>query len=311
MPSISRRKVLSLGVSAGAVLFSNLPAAILPRQFFSDRLAGSKAGSGTLGVDDFLRVVPAFGSASDFVLNSVFPGLLSESGFRPFRPMSFLVSNVSNTDIRAFSVYWTVTKSRGEYKFTIRHYKRPRTGPGNKILFTGEVPIIRSGATRLVTPFFNWIPSEYSESDRPDWMKLATKCPALGLSEPTSAPSDVAMHIDALITDDFASLGPGDEYLAHAFCGSRNAEHDEAVAVRRQIGAGAQQEQVSVYLRREASGVDFDIQSHSALYYRVRQRQAKVLRRRLANAGWEPFISTLEYLRSQPKTRLGRLTWGS
>jgi len=114
------------------------------------------------------------------------------------------------------------------------------------------------------------------------------------------------MIIDAAIMDDCAAVGPHDQHLAAGFCVTRNAEHDQAVSVRKRISAGATQEQVAESLRRDVKGVDFKFQTNSPydnIYYTVRRRQAAVLLRRLQNAGWDEFLETLEYLRSQPKTR--------
>jgi hypothetical protein len=111
------------------------------------------------------------------------------------------------------------------------------------------------------------------------------------------------MRIDQAITADYATVGSVDQNLTRVFCVTRNAEHDEAVSVLKRISAGASPEQVRNQLSRDASGLGFDIQPISDLYYRVRQRQANVLLRRLKKARWDQFLRTLEYLRNQPKTK--------
>jgi hypothetical protein len=229
------------------------------------------------------------------LMNRYFPGLLSDDGFQQFRPLSFLASNVSNEDIRAFSTRWSVTTLRGRYERTIRHYSRPRYHEHNEILFTGAVPVLKTGATRLLSPFFSWSPSFYMDNARPNWTQILLRRPELELSDPGNVPTKVTMHIEAAITDSYVSVGPGDEYLAQAFCVTRNAEHDEAVAIRRLISAGATFGIVERRLRYKSK-------SPSSVYYRVRQRQARMLLARLYGVPWDDFLRTLQYLRDQPKT---------
>jgi hypothetical protein len=113
------------------------------------------------------------------------------------------------------------------------------------------------------------------------------------------------MGIVGAIMNDYVTVGPDDDDLAWVFCVTRNAEHDEAVSVRSQILMGASPEQIKEQLRRDAPALDFDIQS--ALYYKIRKRQARVLLRGLNNVPWGEFLKTLEYLRNQPRTRDSRV----
>jgi hypothetical protein len=205
-----------------------------------------------------------------------------------------------------------MTTLSGKSEMTVKHYFHPRLGSeglrweekmGNKAFFTGKVPVIKAGATRLVTPFFGWSPGFYKENNKPDWTKLVLRRREVTLSELASEDTGVAMRISAAITNDYASVGPDDEYLARVFCITRNAEHDESVSMRRIIATGASPDQVKDQLRRDGAGLDFHIRPNSALYYRVRQRQARVLLRRLKRANWEQFLETLVHLRNQPKTR--------
>jgi hypothetical protein len=156
-----------------------------------------------------------------------------------------------------------------------------------------------------VTPFFNWSPSDYSENGAADWIKLLPRRPEVVVSESASAPTSVKMGIVGAIMNDYVTVGPDDDDLAWVFCVTRNAEHDEAVSVRSQILMGASPEQIKEQLRRDAPALDFDIQS--ALYYKIRKRQARVLLRGLNNVPWGEFLKTLEYLRNQPRTRDSRV----
>jgi hypothetical protein len=320
MPSISRRKVLSLGVAAGAgaLLPRHLAAAVLQRRLFWDSLADPAAQPGTLTASNLIAVAPVSDPSSEVVLENLFPGLLSDSGFQQFRPVAFLVSNVSNKDIRAFSSHWRVTTTSHQFELAIMHYFHPhaRQESTNKnesrpLFFTGDIPAIRAGATRLVTPFFSWSPSAYEDSGTPNWTQLVRRRPAVVLSQLAEPGCSVTMLIDGAITKDFASVGPNDEDLAGFFCVTRNAEHDEAISVLRLIAAGASRERLRDQLGRDALRFLYDVPpSRSSRYYtaycKVRQRQATVLLRRL-RMPWDKFLKTLEYLRSQPKTQIRTL----
>jgi hypothetical protein len=267
---------------------------------------------------DFFTVARLSDPSSLPLLDRLFPGLLSDPGFRQLLSLAFLVTNVSKTHIRAFLSDWAVTTQNGTYHIYTMDYFHPRAGSeeselrrwgrtGDVTRFTGNMPLIKAGATRLVTPFFNWSPSHYRKNSKPDWTKLLRRQPQVVASDLTSPGTRVTMTIEGAITGRYGAAGPHFEYLTTTFCVTRNAEHDEAVAVRRCIMAGASPDQVRELLRRDAGGRDFGPRSvPNSYYYAVRQRQAKVLLRRLNNAPWEEFLGTLAYLRNQPKTR-GRL----
>jgi hypothetical protein len=311
MTLISRRDLISAGVVVGA-------SALLPRQLFalSGKSGESAAQSATSSVGDFLAVSPVSDPSSAIVLNGLFPGLLPDPGFEQLRPVAFLVTNLSRSSVRAFSTHWIFTTPGYTREMSLMHYFHPRAGymgrkrmhwgtTGNRTRLTGRIPIIKAGATRLVTPFFNWSPSFYKQHGDLDWGKLLRRRarPEVVLSDLAKPGASVAMTISAAITKDYAWVGPDGQELARVFSVTRNAEHDEAVSVLKRISAGASPEQVREQLRHHASGLAFDIQPSSDLYYRVRQRQAKVLLRRLKKARWDQFLRTLEYLRKQPPTR--------
>lgn len=315
MALISRRNLLSVGAAAGA-------AALLPRRLlaFSGTPRSSAPRPATLSAGGLLAVTPVSDPSSVTVVDRLFPGLLADDGFQQLRSMSFLVTNLTNHAIRAFSSRWILTAPGGSREMTIMHYFHPRAGrlgrkrmhwgmKGDRTRLTGKVPIIKRGATRLVTPFFNWSPKFYKVHGTPDWAELFRDRarPEVRLSSLTSPGTGVTMTIVAAITHDYAAVGPQSEDLARVFSVTRNAEHDEAVSVLRQVSAGASPAEVRNHLRRDASGLAFDIQATSDLYYRVRQRQAKVLLRRLEKARWDRFQRTLQYLANQPETQIRKL----
>jgi hypothetical protein len=315
MPSISRRKVLSLGVaaSAGALFPRRLAATLSPPDIPGP--ADSTIPSATLRASDLLAVAPVSHPSSLPVLDRLFPGLLSDPGFQQFLPVASLVTNVSQTNIRAFVSHWAVTTQGRTYDMYTTDYFHPRAGSeeselahwgrtGDITRFTGNLPLIRKGATRLVTPFFNWSASYYKKNSKPDWGNFLRRQPRTLVSDLMGNGAIATMEIQGAITRGYASVGPRVDYLTRVFCVARNAEHDEAVAVRALIAAGASPEHVGEQLRRHATGLGLTSRFPADYYYSsVRQRQAKVLLRRLSNAPWEEFLGTLAYLRDQPKTQ--------
>jgi hypothetical protein len=291
-------------------------AALLPRKLFalSEKLAGSVPQPVTLSADNLLAVVPVSDPSSEAAINRLFPGLLHDGGFQQLRPLAFFVTNVSRKSVRAFSSHWTVTTASGEYETTIMHYFHRRTGrkmmhwgiKGNRTRFTGRVPIIKAGATRLLTPYFNWSATYYKDHGLPDWASLLRRRarPEINLSELKKPDSRVTMTVVAAITHDHIAVGPESQALARVFSVTRNAEHDEALSILQRFQSGDTAEQIAGLLRKHSSGLAFDIRPESDLYYRVRQRQAKVLLRRLHKARWDQFVRTLQRLSDQRRTVL-------
>jgi hypothetical protein len=310
MASVSRRKVLSLGITVSA-------AALLPGEMIGAPLRFSSKALEIVGqipgpqVSDFLKAIPVSDTAAVALMEDLFPGLTGDSAFQPFAPVAFLVSNVSDRKIHAFCSSWKLVTPKRIYQANIMHYFHPRFHTrerrgqntwGRTLLFSGRLPIIEARASRLVTPFFDWGPEAYGQTRDLDWAGMPSRRPKIVLSELSAPEVGVSMNITAAIIDGYLSVGPNEKALTEAFCVARNAEHDEAVSVRNLVLAGATREQIGERLRRDAVGLDFRPDPGSIFYYKTRQRQAAVLLRRLNSSPWDKFLRILEYLRNQPKT---------
>src|SRR5208282_4394852 len=118
---MSRRKMISLGMATGAV-------AICPQLLSRTAFGESEVRSTTLSVDDLLVAVPTSASSSAGTLDRFFPGLSADAEFRQLSPLSFLVSNLSNWDVRAFSSKWTIATSGDAREMALLHYFHPRAG---------------------------------------------------------------------------------------------------------------------------------------------------------------------------------------
>jgi hypothetical protein len=309
MPAISRRKVISVGMAAGlsAIFPTDIIAGISPlglrrRNWLSLERIGGPSLAG-----EFLDLRSASDSIGLAMLDRTFPGLTSDVTFQRFLPTAFLVTNVSQNDIRAFTTIWLITTPAGEHEVTVAYCNvggalwYSAKGSRKRFLVTGRIPVIKAGHTRLITPFFSLVPKAYGENERPNWGMLALQRPESVLLDLKAESSNVTTRINAAITENYVALGPDAASLGRFFCITRNAEHDEAVSVRRQIAAGASREQVLSYLRQQVSRAGLDV-PESALYYNVRQRQARIFIRRLRRRGWNQFLGTVHFLTNQPKT---------
>lgn len=310
MPLVSRRKVISIGVAAGlgAIFPVDTTAGISPSYLKERTWLGLERREGSSLVSNFLALRSASDLAGLALLDRMFSGLTSDGAFQGFLPMAFLVTNVSRNDIRAFRTLWQITTPAGQNETNIAYcnvggaLRYSANGSKKRFLVTGRIPAIKAGDTRLITPFFSLVPRTYGENERPNWGMLALQRPEAVLLDLKAELLNVTARIDAAITDDYVAVGPAGVSLGRFFCITRNAEHDEALSLWRQIEAGASPEGLLNNLRREASAIDLDVPDPSALYYNVRRRQARTFIRRLKSRGWDQFLRTLEFMANQPKT---------
>jgi TAT (twin-arginine translocation) pathway signal sequence len=266
------------------------------------------------------------------LLDTHFPGLADDVNFQKIRSHAVIITNVSGEDINAFSTFWKVDSATGGYEVALRHLfhpseKRLRTvhfgTRGNQTRFTGQIPAIKAGATRLLTPYFNWSSSYYQKNPHLNWMARIEATGAHGLFTVHELSMATAVHVsvDAVIVKHNQVIGPDRARLAKTYMVMRNAEHDTAIGVLRAINVSSSdksavgkiessRDQIQGYL--EGSGLKYPTMQSDAfkdrLYRKVRQRQATILARRLRHATPEQFFRTVQYLASQPKTTVKRVS---
>jgi hypothetical protein len=314
---ISRRKLLKTAAATGAASLLLHPAEM--------KLEALECAVRHQGVPEGYISMTA-PSDPDFsaLLDTHFPGLAQDTNFQKIRPYAVLIKNVSGKDINAFSTYWSVESPTGGYELTLRHFfhpsqKRLRTihfgTQGNQTRFTGQIPAIKAGATRLLTPYFNWSTNYYRRNPKLDWAKvLASGAHASFTLDELSTATAVHVSPDAVIFDQSQVAGPDRASLAKTYTVMRNAEHDTAAAVANLIPCEADPashvvgnlDQIRSYLA--TAGQKYPTSKQDAfkdrLYRKVRQRQATILARRLKHATPDQFVRTVQYLASQPKTTI-------
>jgi hypothetical protein len=301
---ISRRRLIKLGITTGAV--SLLPPGLatpLDAQDTAERRS----------VDKYVTVTSPSDPGFATKLEELFPGLAEDPVYQKIQSHSVLISNISTEKISAYSTHWSITNPTGGYEATILHYfhrraKHPRLvhfgATGNKTRFTGKLPLLKAGNTRLVTPYFSWSPNYYKRNPAPKWATIlaAKESRKFFLHELSTATGSV-VTVDTLIVKQRQLIGSDTGALGKTFSMTRNAEHDEAVSVRRLLGSGASADQVAKHLLSHVHGA-LSPQAMKAprLYREVRRRQAAVLLRRLKRAKPAQFARSLKYLVKKPKT---------
>jgi hypothetical protein len=312
----TRREVIISGVAAGAAATLAYTFGGTARVFAED---DSQQGS----ITEHLAVIHASDPSFEPEIDRLFPGLRKDSVFKSIQSHAVLIRNIGTRSIRAHSTLWTATTPTGTFKATRLHFFHPRGKhpdsvqfgvTGNKTRFTGKVPLLKPGATRLLTPYFNWSPKCYLKGGTPTWHKILNASSSrrrffANLSNAT----DIQVSIDAVIFNRKHMIGKDSGHLGRMYRKSRNAEHDEAADVLRMIKSGASLEDAACLLHQHASQEVPKVKNGNSrgkdIYLSVRKRQAKVLLRRLKQANKlgkpEVFVKTLNYLKKQRKTVTG------
>jgi hypothetical protein len=327
MKKISRRNVL-----VGAA--TTVGCLVVPRIFGTEALSSSalawsparldlfedKIADPVCSFDDASLATKAVLDPSSWpLLDKLFPGFRSTESFQHLGGSSYLVTNTGRKAVRAFSTDWSVTANSTVKTKVNLHYFRPRGQrkpkmhwgvTGNKTRFTAKVPVLKAGASKLVSPYFAIAPGFYEKNGESLWNKLAD--PRYRSTFPVSpaklaaSSAVVKMTIDAYVTRNFHVVGPDRANLSRIISVTRNAERDEGISIWALLQKGASPQEIRQTLLGHASGLAFDITPDGDLYYRVRQRQAKVLLRRLKKAPWDKFGRTIVYLKNQPETKIKR-----
>jgi hypothetical protein len=282
-----------------------------------DLLEAAQDSNKTPSFKTQLSVTSLQDSSSLPVLEKLYPKFIDSDYYGMLRSSSFLVTNISGHSIRALSTKWNVNTSQGSSEKLVMQYFRPRSHSkprmhfgiqGNKTRVTAKIPLLNSSETKLVSPFFAFSPSYYSRFGEKRLNRLFNSpIPSkstfpVTLSELAKSTSAASMSVDAVLTYNFWVIGPNEAHLARFVRKTRNAEREEAIEISNAITAGASQKDIRDMLMSHAAGGTFGNDPKQDLWYRVKQRQAKVLLRRLNKASWSQFVGTVNYLAKQPRT---------
>jgi ribosomal protein L14E/L6E/L27E len=311
---ITRRKFIAAGALTSATI-------MLPTHLIGAGVDGEKSTSRQKSVSDYLTVIQFSDPRFSSELDRLFPGLRQDPVFKRIETQAVLITNVGGRNIRAHDTSWTAMTSSGTIAVIRSHYFHPRGRhpnkvhfgvKGNKTCFTGKIPLIKPGMTRLLTPYFNWSPNYYLTHSTPNWQKLFTSNTSRRkFLAAFSNATNIEVTVNTVIFNRKHMVGSDNGNLSGVYRKSRNAEHDEAVGILKAIKKGASMDKVATILHNHATKKipKSDGNAEKTTYLSVRKRQAKVLLRRLKRAtrNGEPehFINTLNYLKKQRKTTTG------
>jgi hypothetical protein len=295
---LSRREVI---LGAGMVILGQSLASALPKAPFWNASASGSAHS--------VSLLPASSPAFGPTVERLFPGLASQSGFQAIRSMTFLLQHKSGPGVRAFSVTLAITNPSGVQETSLFFYSQTTVNS----LMSGKRHLLRKGRSRLVSPFFNWQPDEYTRvSTTLDWdaMLNQNKLRKLVLQQAKTA-TEIHVQLDAVVFADWTVAGPDKTNLARHLMIRRNADHDEAVSLLRAIRAGATRAQLAAKLRQHqkiegiAGGpIDRAAEPDRYWYFRARTIQARSLLRRFKRTKKGAFARTLAAITNTPKTKI-------
>jgi hypothetical protein len=254
---LSRRRLITVGAAAGA-------ASLLSPPLLKAGSATNAGSAQSTNVADYLTITAP--SDPNFVptLNKLFPGLLEHPTFQKMQSHAVLLTNISSKPLMAYSTHWKATTPTGGYETTLRHYFHPsrkrkqnhssRFGVrGEKTRFTGSVPAIKPGATRLVTPYFNWSPHHYQKKPNPQWKHIVRqKASRKFFHHELSKATAIQVTVDAVVVNHHTVIGPDRTHLGKVLSVTRNAEHDEALVAHRMLANGASIKQVAARLKVHA-----------------------------------------------------------
>ena len=269
-------------------------------------------------IGSYVKLLTPSDHGYDAHLDGMFPRLKDDPVFKKIAPYCALLTNIGNIPLQAFSTYWDIETGTGNVGAVLRQYFHPRGSvkhsarfglKGNKTRFTGSIPALQPGATRLITPFFSWSPAHFLKYPAPKWKALLLENSSRKfLLQEMARSTSVTVQVDGLIVKNNVVIGTDRANLGTTFRVTRNAEHDEAYDVLGLVQSGATVESIRACLKEHAKAVLPERgDKKKFLYCKVRRRQARVLLRRLKHARYEQFIKTLKFLCRQPQTTTIRL----
>ena len=269
--------------------------------------------------DPHLEITLSSDPGFEAKLKTLFPTLVGNTSFAAFQPLAYIVTNVAKSPVYAYSADWTIITSQGAHKTTLGTFFRPRLAarqPGTASPKTkhgrvsGGTPLLRAGASRLVTPFFSWTPKFVARSKSVDWDKLASRTARTGFYAYLA--QDV-QSITVLVHSSVRSLRSAAADTPYStnnrLRAQRNAQHDAAISVSLLIKGGASESDLLSKLVKQAQGFTADkngkpidrSEPAKYLYYEARSRQAAVLALYLSRHKQAKLEKLVKYLIRRPK----------
>lgn len=215
----------------------------------------------------------------DLLVEEHFPGFTMLPSYAKLRPFLVLVRNDAMKQIRGYAIVWLVTSPAGQQWGVFRE---------SAVVPPAEVgyPLshaVNPGQVRLVAPFFDIKPYEWRQlSAHPGWFEKLHS----GADLPHYDNQVVTPEVDGVVYSDGSFRGPDRMRVLERYYNARDAEHDEALVIKRLVDNGASASQVAAKLRvARERGKDDQGRYMRAGYIRARRQAAIFLQRILQRSG--------------------------
>lgn len=223
------------------------------RQFFISGIAGACAAAvtgsslmaGAQGSDSELSglsLVESHDSTFESHVREHYPGLLEDPGFAQVKPLSAFLSNESSKGVLGFSITWQITSGKQVYQDTLTYYSRAgqRSLSKTRPATSGSMQLLPAGSVRLISPYFVWSEGHYAAKKPVNWKAVVKPREPHGfLLNQAGRSESVRTTVDGVVFADHSVTGTDAKKYNVRFAIRRNAEHDEALSVLRELKRGA------------------------------------------------------------------------
>lgn len=205
-----------------------------------------------------------------------YPGVLDAKLYHKMKPFMAIIKHEGASKAKSYAVQWSIReKGSGQPRRLLAHFLMKHSTPPR------FAKTIEPGAVRLISPFFNCSPDEFSRWKQHVHSTVPGGFPYME-AEISSVDLDVAIYANG------TTEGPDRNRFLNRYLAARNAEHDEGVSVARRLRAGAGSNELEdLFLKHLQKGLAAQGVSPQALYDRARGQEAAILHNLLANRGLE------------------------
>lgn len=231
-----------------------------------------------------LTVVTSKEPGFNQLLQSVYPGMLSNGEFKRLQNKVVLVHNDSKFPIHAFVIKWVIQSKSLPQSVEFTPYVYTQT---SKHALVGGV-FLAPDETRIISPWFSLSKSQYQ--------RMATNKGNINQisgyfsgHEVTAKHTDMILSatVDGVVFDDASLVGVDEFGLKDLFECQRNGQHDEGISIGREFKRNAPDEQIIAKLNdhiiqgRIAEGKN----DRESIYYAARGATAQMMLDELNKSG--------------------------
>ncbi|MBB5061064.1 hypothetical protein HDF16_005800 [Granulicella aggregans] len=293
--TFSRRKLLVGGTAALA-----LPSVAVE--------AATQKPSHSLSLADrALTVLTSSDAGFSDKIESLYPGLTRDSRFQTLAPLVLLISHDHGPALRALSMSWTTNTPTGTYETAMFRFAAPgskRRARAGRTIASAQTDILRKGETRIVTPFFSLSPKAYRKLKDNWFNEVKHKEPSDFLFTQLQTATAVTAKVEAAVFGDRKFIGEDKHHLVSRLRARRNGEHDEALAVKRLLKAGASDTEISTMLKAHGSAQRPPNRGAKGWYLMSRKQQAQILHDKFTAMTRPSFAKLVHRLSKVRKTRI-------